>query len=117
MSQIRGDYKSVWTALSGSKEDAYMVVSGYTDEDKFHADAEDTADILRETVGVKPDDVERCTDHVATAPPETAGVHDSPTVLSPAVALSVGADGAATCGVAASSAEAADPPAFVATTT
>ena len=33
MSQIRGDYKSVWTALSGSKEDAYMVVSGYTDEE------------------------------------------------------------------------------------
>ncbi|MES2695227.1 MAG: class I SAM-dependent methyltransferase [Verrucomicrobiota bacterium] len=57
MSQLRGDYKSVWNSLSGSKKEAYLVVSGYTDEDKFHADGEDTADILRETVGVKPDDV------------------------------------------------------------
>src|SRR4051812_28447884 len=57
MSQLRGDYKSVWNSLSGSKRDAYLVVSGYTDEDQFHADAEDTIDILRETVGVRPDDV------------------------------------------------------------
>ncbi len=57
MSQLRGDYKSVWNSLSGSKEAAYLVVSGYTDEDKFHADAEDTADILRETVGVRPEDI------------------------------------------------------------
>lgn len=56
MSQLRGDYKAVWNSLSGSKEAAYLVVSGYTDEDKFHADAEDTADILRETVGIKPED-------------------------------------------------------------
>jgi SAM-dependent methyltransferase len=56
MSQMRGDYKTVWNALSCTKEDAYMVVSGYTDEDKFHADAEDTLDILRETVGIRPDD-------------------------------------------------------------
>ena len=56
MSHLRGDYKSVWNSLSGSKEDAYLVVSGYTDEDKFHADAEDTLDILRETVGIRPDD-------------------------------------------------------------
>lgn len=57
MSKLRGDYKSVWNSLSGSKHDAYLYVAGYTDEDKFHADAEDTVDILRETVGVKPDDV------------------------------------------------------------
>jgi len=57
MSALRGDYKSVWNSLSGSKEEAYQYVSGYTDEDKFHADAEDTVDILRETVGVRPDDV------------------------------------------------------------
>ena len=49
MSQLRGDYKSVWNSLSGTKQDAYLVVSGYTDELKFHADAEDTIDILRET--------------------------------------------------------------------
>jgi SAM-dependent methyltransferase len=57
MSQLRGDYKSVWNSLSGSKEAAYHVVAGHTDEDKFHADAEDTVDILRQTVGVRPDDV------------------------------------------------------------
>ena len=57
MSKLRGDYKSVWNSLSGSKRDAYLVVSGYTDEEKFHADAEDTIDILRETVGVRPDDI------------------------------------------------------------
>ena len=34
-----------------------MVVSGYTDEDKFHAAAEDTLDILRETVGIRPGDI------------------------------------------------------------
>lgn len=56
MSQLRGDYKNVWNSLSKTKTDAYLVVSGYTDEDKFHADAEDTADILRQTVGVKPED-------------------------------------------------------------
>jgi SAM-dependent methyltransferase len=57
MSQLRADYKKVWTSLSTTKEDAYMVVSGYTDEEKFHADAEDTLDILRATTGIKPDDI------------------------------------------------------------
>ncbi|MDP3073376.1 MAG: class I SAM-dependent methyltransferase [Opitutaceae bacterium] len=57
MSHLRGDYKSVWNSLSGSKQDAYLVVSGYTDEDKFHADAEDTVDILRDTVGVQEGDI------------------------------------------------------------
>jgi ubiquinone/menaquinone biosynthesis C-methylase UbiE len=56
MSQLRGDYKAVWNSLSGSKEAAYLVVSGYTDEDKFHADAEDTVDILRDTIGVRRED-------------------------------------------------------------
>lgn len=56
MTQLRGDYKSVWNALSGSKEAAFRFVSGYTDEDKFHADAEDTVDTLRETVGIKAED-------------------------------------------------------------
>ena len=53
MSQLRGDYKSTWNALSGTREDAYMVVSGYTDEEKFHADAEDTLGILRATTGIR----------------------------------------------------------------
>src|SRR4051812_6593304 len=56
MSHVRGDYKAVWNTLSTSKADAYLVVSGYTDEEKFHADAEDTLDILRGTVGVRPED-------------------------------------------------------------
>ena len=38
MSKLRGDYKSVWNSLSGTKTDAYLVVSGYTDEEKFHAE-------------------------------------------------------------------------------
>lgn len=53
MSQKRSDYKTVWNSLSGSKNDAYLVVSGHTDEEKFHADAEDTLDILRRTVGIR----------------------------------------------------------------
>lgn len=57
MSQLRGDYKSVWDSLSNSKEAAYRVVAGHTDEDKFHQDAEDTMDILRETVGISSRDV------------------------------------------------------------
>lgn len=57
MSQHRGDYKTVWNGLSGSKENAYLYVAGHTDEDKFHADGEDTVEILRDTVGVRPDDI------------------------------------------------------------
>jgi ubiquinone/menaquinone biosynthesis C-methylase UbiE len=57
MSSSRQDYKSVWNSLSTSKESAYLYVSGYTDEDKFHADAEDTADVLRETVQVHETDI------------------------------------------------------------
>lgn len=57
MNHLRGDYKSVWNALSGSKEAAFRVVSGYTDEEQFHADAEDTIDTLRDTVGILPNDV------------------------------------------------------------
>jgi len=57
MSQLRGDYKSVWDSLVSSKEEAFRYVAGHTDEDKFHEDAEDTVDILRETVGVKADDI------------------------------------------------------------
>jgi ubiquinone/menaquinone biosynthesis C-methylase UbiE len=57
MSQLRADYKAVWTSLSTTKEDAYMVVSGYTDEETFYADADDTLEILRATTGIKPDDV------------------------------------------------------------
>lgn len=57
MSELRGDYKSVWNSLVGSKREAYLYVAGHTDEDKFHDDAEDTLDILRDTVGVRADDV------------------------------------------------------------
>lgn len=57
MSQLRGDYKAVWNSLSGSKQAAYLHVAGHTDEDKFHDDGEDTADILRATVGIRAADV------------------------------------------------------------
>jgi ubiquinone/menaquinone biosynthesis C-methylase UbiE len=57
MSQLRGDYKTVWNSLSSSKEEAFRYVAGYTDENQFHADAEDTVDILRDTVGVQAADV------------------------------------------------------------
>lgn len=57
VSQLRGDYKSVWNSLSGSKAEAYHFVAGHNDEERFHADAEDTVDTLRETVGVHADDV------------------------------------------------------------
>lgn len=57
MSQLRGDYKSVWNSLAGTKRDAYLHVSGHTDEEKFHDDGEDTAEILRETVGIRRDDI------------------------------------------------------------
>jgi len=57
MSQLRGDYKTVWNSLSGSKRDAYLHVSGYTDEVRFLESADHTADILRHTVGVRRSDV------------------------------------------------------------
>jgi ubiquinone/menaquinone biosynthesis C-methylase UbiE len=53
----RSDYKTVWNTLAASRRDAYFHVSGHVDEDKIHADAEDTLDILRETVGIRADDV------------------------------------------------------------
>ncbi|HKB88881.1 MAG TPA: class I SAM-dependent methyltransferase [Opitutaceae bacterium] len=42
---------------SSPLEEAVFYVSGYTDEEKLHADMEDTLFILRETVGIRPDDV------------------------------------------------------------
>ncbi|HWA10188.1 MAG TPA: class I SAM-dependent methyltransferase [Opitutaceae bacterium] len=57
MSEERRDYKSVWTSLSSSREDAHMFVSGHDDEEKFYHAAEDTLCILMETVGLRPDDV------------------------------------------------------------
>jgi ubiquinone/menaquinone biosynthesis C-methylase UbiE len=53
----RSDYKTVWNTLAASRQDAYFYVCGHEDEDKFHADAEDTLDILRETVGIRETDV------------------------------------------------------------
>ncbi len=57
MNESRRDYKTVWTGLSGSMEDAYLFVSGYTDEEKFHSASEDTLGILLETVGLREADV------------------------------------------------------------
>lgn len=49
-------YKDVWQALAASQEGAAAYVSGYEDEEKMYAAADDTLQILRETVGVRDSD-------------------------------------------------------------
>ncbi|MEY4940430.1 MAG: hypothetical protein RIQ93_2165 [Verrucomicrobiota bacterium] len=53
----RSDYKAVWNSLSTSRKDAVFYVCGYADEKQFHLDAEDTYEILRQTVGILPTDI------------------------------------------------------------
>jgi SAM-dependent methyltransferase len=54
---VRADYKTTWNNLSQTEFDAQMGVSGHTDEERLKAAAENTLNTLRETVGVRPDDV------------------------------------------------------------
>lgn len=56
-SQPRSSYKTVWNALSRTKEDAFRHVCGYVDEPRLHTDADDTLNLLRATIGVNPGDV------------------------------------------------------------
>lgn len=49
-------YKSVWQSLALSPEGAAAYVSGYSDEEKMYATADDTLQILRETVGIHASD-------------------------------------------------------------
>ena len=50
-------YKNVWQSLALSQEGATTYVSGYSDEEKMYATADDTLYILRETVGIRSDDI------------------------------------------------------------
>jgi ubiquinone/menaquinone biosynthesis C-methylase UbiE len=49
-------YKSVWQSLALSPEGAAAYVSGYSDEEMMYATADDTLQILRDTVGIHDDD-------------------------------------------------------------
>lgn len=53
----RHQYKEVWNAQSSSEDDAKMAVSGYTDEAIYAQAGEGTVGLLRDTVGIGPDDV------------------------------------------------------------
>jgi SAM-dependent methyltransferase len=53
----RSDYKSVWNNLSGTVDDAKMVVIGSVDENAFLNTAQGTVGELENTVGVRPSDI------------------------------------------------------------
>jgi len=53
----RSDYKSTWNAVSGSEDDAKRAVSGYVDEELYKVTGEATRNVLRQFVGISPDDV------------------------------------------------------------
>lgn len=53
----RAEYKSVWTSLSQTSQQATTYVIGDVEEKQIRATAEETRQWLAETVGVKPDDV------------------------------------------------------------
>jgi ubiquinone/menaquinone biosynthesis C-methylase UbiE len=53
----RSDYKSVWNDLSGTVDDAKMVVIGSVDENAFLQTAQETLGELENTVGVRPSDI------------------------------------------------------------
>jgi SAM-dependent methyltransferase len=57
MANERSDYKSVWNDLSGTVDDAKMVVIGNVDENAFLNTAKETLGFLENTVGVMPSDV------------------------------------------------------------
>ncbi|WP_375459541.1 class I SAM-dependent methyltransferase [uncultured Enterovirga sp.] len=53
----RDQYKAIWNSVSGSEDLAKLAVSGYTDEELYTQLGGATVELLRATVGVKPDDV------------------------------------------------------------
>jgi len=53
---MESTYKHVWQSLARSPEGAAAYVSGYDDEEKMYATADDTLGILRETVGIRDTD-------------------------------------------------------------
>ena len=53
----RSEYKKVWSALSSTEDQAKLHVIGVTDEDALRETGEQTLKFLRESVGIRKDDV------------------------------------------------------------
>ena len=53
----RSDYKKVWSALSTTHDQAKLHVIGVTDEDALRATGEQTLGFLKESAGIRADDV------------------------------------------------------------
>ena len=53
----RSAYKEVWDRQAGDSEVAWLAVAGHTDEATLDLTARGTIDVLRSTVGLRPDDV------------------------------------------------------------
>lgn len=53
----RHQYKETWNGLAETQDSAKMAVSGYVDESLYATSGENFRDLLRETVGLEPDDV------------------------------------------------------------
>ena len=53
----RSDYKRTWQGLTGTLDDAKMVVSGYTDEDRYDITARRTVEILESFIGIQSTDI------------------------------------------------------------
>jgi ubiquinone/menaquinone biosynthesis C-methylase UbiE len=57
MEARRSDYKTVWTNLSGTHDEAKSVVAGTPDEALIFASGAQTLGFLQNTVGIKSDDI------------------------------------------------------------
>lgn len=55
-SSDRSDYKGTWNRLSASEDDAKLGVAGLTDEAALAASAATTVELLRSSVGIRPED-------------------------------------------------------------
>lgn len=53
----RHEYKAVWNSVSTSENGAKFAVSGFTDEATYEETGQQTFEMLRNAVGVNPDDV------------------------------------------------------------
>ncbi len=50
------DYRATWDQLAANEESALRHVAGYTDEARIRYEAERTVGLLRDTIGIRPDD-------------------------------------------------------------
>lgn len=55
--KARALYKDVWNEVSKDSDAAKMAVTGYTDEEEYKRVAHYTLNMLKETVGIRPEDV------------------------------------------------------------